>query len=116
MAGKRFYERGFSTLLRSSLGSFAGRIISDIILGMSDLKSGEGKIIVEGGKKVAAYNDGVTIKKFSTACPHLGCDIEWNSGEKTWDCPCHGSRFKATGEVIQGPAKRALDSAEINLK
>lgn len=78
---------------------------------MDDLKPGEGKVVADGGKSTAAYNDGGTVKKFSAVCPHLGCDVEWNAAEKTWDCPCHGSRFKATGEAIQGPAKRNLDPA-----
>jgi Rieske Fe-S protein len=78
-----------------------------------DIPTGEGKIVEIDGKKVALYNDNGTVKAFSTVCPHLQCDVEWNAGDKAWDCPCHGSRFKATGEVTQGPAEQNLDSVAV---
>src|SRR5438552_139850 len=74
-----------------------------------DLKAGEGTIIKSRGKKVAAYrNTNGQVRKVSAVCTHMGCLVRWNSAESTWDCPCHGSRFKPTGEVIAGPAEKPL--------
>ena len=62
-----------------------------------------------GLEKLAVYrDDGGALHECLAACPHLGCIVQWNPGEKTWDCPCHGSRFDAYGKVINGPANRDL--------
>ena len=80
------------------------------------LKQGTGKILNLEGKKVAAYRDeegNVTL--CSPICTHLKCIVAWNEAEQTWDCPCHGSRFKPTGEVLSGPAEKDLEKVEIGL-
>ena len=77
------------------------------------IKAGEGAIIGHGVKKLAVYRDDAgTIHERSAVCVHLGCIVAWNSNEKTWDCPCHGSRFDANGKVFQGPANRDLAPAD----
>ena len=74
-----------------------------------ELKAGAGTIIKSRRKKVAAYrNTNGQVQKVSAVCTHMGCLVRWNSAESTWDCPCHGSRFKPTGEVIAGPAEKPL--------
>jgi glycine/D-amino acid oxidase-like deaminating enzyme/nitrite reductase/ring-hydroxylating ferredoxin subunit len=74
---------------------------------------GEGAVIRQGLTKTAVYRDeagGVHAR--SAICPHLGCVVAWNGGEKTWDCPCHGSRFDVDGAVLHGPAIGPLAEAE----
>jgi Rieske Fe-S protein len=77
------------------------------------VKRGDGKIIDRNGAKVAAYRDEAgTVTLRSAICTHLGCAVAWNGAERTWDCPCHGSRFKPSGEVISGPAEAPLPEVE----
>ena len=72
-----------------------------------------GQIIDVEGKQVAAYrHDDGAISMRSATCTHLGCRVKWNSAEHTWDCPCHGSRFSPTGDVLAGPAEKALAEVE----
>jgi glycine/D-amino acid oxidase-like deaminating enzyme/nitrite reductase/ring-hydroxylating ferredoxin subunit len=74
------------------------------------LKRNQGMIISLDGKKVAAYRDARgKVSLCSPVCTHLKCIVAWNNAEKTWDCPCHGSRFKPTGEVLAGPAEEDLE-------
>lgn len=74
-----------------------------------EVRPGEGGIAGCGLKKFAAYRSpGGTLNLFSAVCPHLGCAVQWNSAEKTFDCPCHGSRFGTDGQVVNGPAHKSL--------
>lgn len=74
------------------------------------LQPGESGIVNLDGDKVAAYReDDGTLRAVSAACTHLGCLVAFNTAEKSWDCPCHGSRFSLDGEVLQGPATKDLD-------
>ena len=74
-----------------------------------DLANGEGAVItLEGHRKGAYKDDDGKLHIVDTTCTHIGCEVEWNNGDRTWDCPCHGSRFSPTGEVIEGPAEKPL--------
>ena len=74
------------------------------------LENGSGKILEYEGKRIAAHRDHNGMLHLNSAvCPHMGCIVAWNEAEETWDCPCHGSRFRATGEVIGGPAETRLE-------
>jgi len=76
---------------------------------LEDLPLGEGAIVKTGGKRVAAYKTpSGEVRGLSAVCTHLGCYVRWNSAEKTWDCPCHGSRFDLEGKVLNGPAVEGL--------
>lgn len=78
---------------------------------IDSLPPGEGAIVKMDGKKTAAYrhHDGA-LSKVSATCTHLGCIVSFNAAERTWDCPCHGSRFDLDGKVITGPAVRDLEA------
>lgn len=74
------------------------------------LPPGHGGIVESGGQKVGAYKDEQgQVFLVSTKCPHLGCQLEWNPDEKSWDCPCHGSRFDYRGRLIDNPAQSGLE-------
>jgi glycine/D-amino acid oxidase-like deaminating enzyme/nitrite reductase/ring-hydroxylating ferredoxin subunit len=77
---------------------------------ITQVKPGEGKILKIDGERLAVYRDpSGEVVKLSPVCTHLGCIINWNDAESTWDCPCHGSRFHPTGEVMGGPAETPLE-------
>ncbi len=85
-------------------------VLAGDVASLDEIKPHSGAIISRGLQKVAAYRDadGV-VHEFSAVCKHLGCIVNWNSLEKSWDCPCHGSRYDALGHVTQGPANSDLD-------
>ncbi len=91
---------------------FLDYITSGDVASAAKLKPGQGAIIRRGMKKIAAYRaeDG-SLSERSATCPHMGCIVAWNPMERCWDCPCHGSQFAATGEVISGPATTGLAPA-----
>jgi glycine/D-amino acid oxidase-like deaminating enzyme/nitrite reductase/ring-hydroxylating ferredoxin subunit len=81
---------------------------------ISEIKAGNGAILKSGGKNLAAYRDeDGTYQIFSAVCPHLKCIITWNDDEKSFDCPCHGSRFSCYGKVINGPANKDLEKLQV---
>jgi glycine/D-amino acid oxidase-like deaminating enzyme/nitrite reductase/ring-hydroxylating ferredoxin subunit len=75
-----------------------------------DIPLASGAIVRDGLNLLAVYrdNDG-RFHELSAACTHLGCVVQWNDVEKSWDCPCHGSRFAPDGEVLNGPAAKPLE-------
>jgi glycine/D-amino acid oxidase-like deaminating enzyme/nitrite reductase/ring-hydroxylating ferredoxin subunit len=77
--------------------------------GENGIEPGHGRVVQRGGRHVALYvaMDG-SRHECSATCPHLGCTVAWNRAERSWDCPCHGSRFDAYGKVMTGPALRDL--------
>jgi glycine/D-amino acid oxidase-like deaminating enzyme/nitrite reductase/ring-hydroxylating ferredoxin subunit len=78
---------------------------------VDDIGPGEGRIVGAGlGQRAVYRDDDGALHELSARCTHLGCIVNWNTAERTWDCPCHGSRFAASGEVIEGPAVRPLKS------
>ena len=83
---------------------------------VNEVPENKGKVVEIDGRKAAIFNNQGDPKAFSTTCPHLGCDVEWNDSENSWDCPCHGSRFNKDGSLLKGPARRGLDPIETEIK
>jgi Rieske Fe-S protein len=74
-----------------------------------ELQIDEGKIVMIDHHKTGAYKDHQgKVHLVKPTCTHMGCDVNWNDAERSWDCPCHGSRFSYTGEVLEGPAVEPL--------
>ena len=79
-----------------------------------DLKTNEGKVISQKGEPIAVYKDNSgKTHTVSAVCTHMGCTVGWNNKDKTWDCPCHGSRYDKNGKVIHGPAVKDLPKKEL---
>ena len=91
-------NENFNTVLHYTDWLTGGEVTSS-----DAIRSGEGRIVRRGLTKIAAYRDehGVLHER-QAICTHLGCVVAWNSTEKSWDCPCHGSRFDALGHVLNG--------------
>ncbi|MGI9065326.1 MAG: FAD-dependent oxidoreductase [Pyrinomonadaceae bacterium] len=84
-------------------------VVAGDVESVEEIKPGSGAVLARGLHKVAAYRDPKgEIHERSAVCRHLGCIVNWNTLENTWDCPCHGSRYDAMGKVIQGPANSDL--------
>ncbi|MHC1694185.1 MAG: FAD-dependent oxidoreductase [Eubacteriales bacterium] len=99
---------GIATMNLQSVGS----LISGIFKPASnefELGRGEGRVVEVDGSKYGIYvDDAGDFHAVSASCTHMGCILEWNSAERTWDCPCHASRFDPDGKVLEGPAKKEL--------
>lgn len=111
----------------SSIGQFlkeninvAGQYLKDLpgkaqASHFSDVQPGEGKTVSVNGEKYACYRDETNkLHVVSAVCTHMKCIVNWNNAEKTWDCPCHGSRFMTDGSVIEGPAISNLPAVEVD--
>lgn len=84
---------------------------------INNIKAGEGGVLKEDGKNIAVFRDEEgKFHIFSAVCTHLKCIVEWNRDEKSFDCPCHGSRFSSFGKVINGPANENLESMQITVQ
>jgi glycine/D-amino acid oxidase-like deaminating enzyme/nitrite reductase/ring-hydroxylating ferredoxin subunit len=76
----------------------------------AELRPGEGRVLGSGlGQKAVHRDDDGVLHAVSARCTHLGCIVKWNGGARTWDCPCHGSRFGPDGAVLNGPATQPLE-------
>ena len=82
---------------------------------VEELAPGEGAIVSVDGDAAAAYrDDDGTLHSVAATCTHLGCRVTFNTAERSWDCPCHGSRFDPEGNVLHGPAVHRLEAKPID--
>lgn len=93
-------------------------ILGKLEIGSRDMpKIGEGKVIRTSKGRYGAYRDNNEyLHIVDITCTHLGCELKWNANEKTWDCPCHGSRFSVDGDILEGPATLPLNCYSANKK
>ena len=103
-AAERFLKENVNVALQYGAWMTGGDVS-----GTPEIGLGQGAVVRQGLTKIAAYRDQTgTLHECSAICPHLGCIVEWNANESTWDCPCHGSRFDKQGALLCGPANRDL--------
>jgi hypothetical protein len=93
------------------VAEFVGkRLKQEKLKELANLAPGEGKVVKYEGTSVGLYKDeGGKIYAVNPTCTHVKCIVDWNSSEKSWDCPCHGARYSITGEVLSGPARHDLE-------
>jgi len=83
-------------------------------LKLEQLPREEGAHVSWNGQNIGAYrDDNGKVHAVDITCTHLGCSVNWNKAEKSWDCPCHGSRFTIDGEVLNGPADKPLQMIHV---
>jgi glycine/D-amino acid oxidase-like deaminating enzyme/nitrite reductase/ring-hydroxylating ferredoxin subunit len=111
VAGAAELAKGTAETAAHLIGGYARRKPHDL----ASVGAGEASVVKVNGSNVAAYRDEAgTLHACSAVCTHMGCLVGWNETDRTWDCPCHGSRFALDGSVIHGPAVTPLAPADIN--
>ena len=109
---RRYIQRAVPSRVAHEAGSDV-LIVRTVSRSFFDLRPGEGAVVEVDGEKVAAYlHDDGTTYTLSARCQHMGCIVDWNSRARTWDCPCHGSRYEYSGAIINGPTTKPLPPAE----
>jgi glycine/D-amino acid oxidase-like deaminating enzyme/nitrite reductase/ring-hydroxylating ferredoxin subunit len=116
---KRLVRRsGLTSFLKENLAAGVHFVVDRVAgadrAAVEELKPGEGALVRIRGRKTAVYRaeDG-TLHTLSPVCQHLYCLVDWNPAERSWDCPCHGSRYDATGHAIQGPTTKDLKRRDL---
>jgi glycine/D-amino acid oxidase-like deaminating enzyme/nitrite reductase/ring-hydroxylating ferredoxin subunit len=117
----RFHADPMIKTFITSNANIAGHLIAgkfDIVHRQAEeLQNDEGAVVRVNGKRAGAYRDASgELHVVDTTCTHMGCEVEWNEAERSWDCPCHGSRFSYTGSVIEGPAKQPLSLVGVSVQ
>lgn len=104
----------FGNILKQSTYSLVLNKTKKALNSLDDISNGNGGIIEYNNDKIGVYkDDSGKIYAVKPICKHLGCELSWNNLEKTWDCPCHGSRYDYMGNIITEPTKENLDIVEL---
>jgi 3-phenylpropionate/trans-cinnamate dioxygenase ferredoxin reductase subunit len=112
-------NKGMAGARRFFLGSVPNKVAhdapTDVLIvktverSVEDIAPGHGAVVEMGGRRLAVFRDEQGfLTALSPKCTHMGCTVDWNDGNGTWDCPCHGSRFAVDGQVVRGPAAKPL--------
>ncbi len=109
---------GFTNFVKEAadvVGEFFGkRFSSSKIKELSDVAHGEARVVKYEGQSIALFKDEAgSLHAVNPACTHINCVVGWNTAEKTWECPCHGSRFSMDGEMLTAPARKDLEKIEL---
>lgn len=95
------------------VAQYADYVTPGQVAAESEIAPGHGAVVRSGLKKMAVYRDEQgTLHRRSAVCTHLGCVVQWNAIERSWDCPCHGSRFDSQGNPVMGPAVKPLKALD----
>ena len=108
---QRFSTAELPQLTRDGAQAVKGLVLSAAPpeMALDALPAGHGGVVNAGGRKLGAYRDPAgKVYLVTTRCPHLGCELNWNQDELSWDCPCHGSRFAYDGRLLSGPAQEGI--------
>jgi Rieske Fe-S protein len=109
MAWKEYIKENVNVAGQYAKDYLGGGEVSSVV----EILPGHGAVVRKGLSKFAIFRDQHgTLHERSAVCTHLNCIVHWNDAEKCWDCPCHGSRFDAYGEVLNGPANKPLAEIE----
>lgn len=112
---------GFTDTLKENADAvfhlITDKFTAEKIESLSEIKNDEGKTVFYEGKTMSVYRDTEgKLHVVSSACTHMGGNVDWNNTEKSWDCPCHGARFDMDGKVLNGPATADLESIDLDLE
>jgi glycine/D-amino acid oxidase-like deaminating enzyme/nitrite reductase/ring-hydroxylating ferredoxin subunit len=114
---KRLLIHGISDFVSeqaNTLAQYTDWLKGGEVTDIKDIPKGQGAVVQDGVRRIAVYKDDQgELYVLSAKCPHLGCIVHFNSAEGSWDCPCHGSRFDVTGEILHGPASIPLPKLHV---
>lgn len=103
--------------VKAGIHLLGDRILGRKTVDLTAIGPGEGAVVAHGGEKLAVRRDpSGEVVALSAICTHMGCVVDWNAVDRTWDCPCHGSRFDQAGDVLTGPAREPLQPRTVHIE